>query len=69
MDWNDLQNNQMVSFNAAKSGPFNQKMELPDSNKLMTKEEAIKYLDIEISYLDDLEDNRCVWKSRLVAKI
>lgn len=67
MAYSDLADNQCVSFTNAQSSGITQLHALPTLPDLMTKDEAIYYLDINASYLAAYPGYRWVRKGWLVA--
>ena len=65
--WSGLSANQWVSALDAKGSSFYQKVLLPSSVQLMTKTDALYYLDINPFYLNGLADNQFITPIDLVA--
>jgi len=75
MAWNDVANNQTVSFNnlqsAVNNGVFTAKTSIPASNEQITKADANTYVNIDTAYgpYAALASNQLVVKSDLQAVI
>ena len=60
MSWSTLTANQWITFQDAIESPFNKHYPITGSNKFMTKDEVINYLDIIHSNLDGLTSSQYV---------